>query len=303
MIDYDGYCVNRTLNGFDRWTGWQRAVEAHYEGNGSVTWNTTMCSSADPQCRECLLDAWQRHVNGSQPEFPPTTCRGWNGCACALQCNAPDDPTAVYDCRFSDLNRVFSDSKTITALIVVGCLCGLGLIVRWLRRRMILEQIATATARAAREAARRILPGRALDLFGWQTLRRELIARELQLLAGAETVEPVLMPPVNLLHTAPSAPDQTLLDIEDGVESPQAPMLVHPHGDATAPCSEDEPTTSKLEEVRERDPLLQPLPSAPEFSDEEGDPDEENRTLLSWAECDSTSTHPLAIPTIVPSLP
>ncbi|GLE11806.1 hypothetical protein PINS_up024500 [Pythium insidiosum] len=45
----------------------------------------------------------------------------------------------------------------------------------------------------------------------------------MELMAGIEDPTPLVMPPVDLIHTSPSAPDQALLNIEDGLESPKAP--------------------------------------------------------------------------------
>ncbi|KAJ0393881.1 hypothetical protein P43SY_007249 [Pythium insidiosum] len=276
MVDHEGFCVNRTLHGFDRWTGWQRAVEAFYRAhNGSVPWQATVCSSADPQCRRCFVDAWRDHAANRSAPFPPSTCRGWNDCACSLRCIAPDDDGSVVDCWAIETTAFFQDIEGDVLKVALVALGVFALIIMGLRhmseRYRSLAHMAAAHATAV---VRHVLPDRALDLFGWQNLRRQLIARELELLAGAEDVAPVVMPPVDLLLTAPSAPDQELLDFEDGIEPPKAPLFVHPHSGATAPVGDNGPRLARSLSSGESDMRTPrrshpPTPSAPDLSDED----------------------------------
>ncbi|GLE03500.1 hypothetical protein PINS_up012402 [Pythium insidiosum] len=172
------------------------------------------------------------------------------------RCDGPHSRVRLLGSRSTDL---FIDNRAgllVVGLLIVGVI-GIGAIcVRCAARQFALSRASLAAAAAA--MARRVLPDRALDLFGWQALRQQLIARELQLLAGGDDAPPVLMPPVNLLDMAPSAPDQASLDAEDGIESPDAPVFVHPHDAATAPRSSEE-------EWMLRRPVT---PSAPELSDD-----------------------------------
>ncbi|KAJ0389761.1 hypothetical protein ATCC90586_011895 [Pythium insidiosum] len=98
-------------------------------------------------------------------------------------------------------------------------------------------------------------------------MRRQLIARELQLLAGvdADAVAPVLLLPIDLLHTAPSAPDEALMAAEHGMEAPNAPAFTDPHDDATAPSHDDDLPSTRSKWFSSPSAT----PSAPELPEEE----------------------------------
>ncbi|GLE10321.1 hypothetical protein PINS_up022422 [Pythium insidiosum] len=264
-------------------------MEAQYAHNGSVPWNTTVCSSADPQCRRCYIDAWHLHLNESL-KFPPSTCHGTNDCVCSLRCHAADDVYAVNDCWTIETTDKFAglEGNLLQAsFIALGTLSIMITVVRCLSRRFPAKTNPTVASNFIFQP----VPNFVLDLFGWQRVRRQIIYREMELMAGIEDPTPLVMPPVDLIHTSPSAPDQALLNIEDGLESPKAPAMVNPHDGATAPqigeasqFAEDLASTASHRQSFEDLQRFKPLtPTAPELTEED-----ELWAMLSWADGSSS---------------
>lgn len=247
--------------------------------------NAEYCTANDAECKKCRRSVFADFIEGLTDRSPSAYCLGERGCVCIAVCEARRDrpPPNPKDCiakAMAATNKkddgANGTSPLMTGLSVIGALAivvGLVFAVYKVRTRGVQRsrqgsngdgngsdpENAVATPESGSSPSNTTMvtvtsttaASKVLNLFGWQSMREELINKEHLRLAGVEEMSPVKHSNVQFLGIEPSAPE-----IDSAVPSaPMAAMAIPvPMAMASAPM---------VFSVR----AMASAPSAPDFDD------------------------------------
>ncbi|KAF1322094.1 hypothetical protein FI667_g11508, partial [Globisporangium splendens] len=217
--------------------------------------NAEYCSANDAMCKKCRRTVFADFIDDLTNHSPSAYCLGERGCVCIAVCEERRDrpPPNAKDCIAKALaaqnkkpDKAEGVSIITTVLAVVGAIAIVAVIVMAVfkvRNRAMSrsrqgssgdgndsgpENAVTTPDQGSSPSSTTMVTmtsttaaSRVLNLFGWQTMREELINKERLRLAGVENVSPVKHSHVQFLGIEPSAPE-----IDHAV--PTAPMAAMP---------------------------------------------------------------------------